>query len=306
MIALERLGAEGGSTLIRGGPFVDASDQAGTTLPSVPPLGDPNRELRSTTTVATGAIPHTGISVPSRPRSAAGGPGARPPSGPAPADSVAPPPHTDPSLPAEGTYTYRLGGSETASLFGTRSYPETMAVVVHGAPDIGRDAVSVDYTFSPDHSERQVLARTDEGVVMRFEGGRVAFGLATQVSQADYEPPLLQIPASLEAGSRLAGSTAARAPDGTVSRTEDWSVTVGGREPVDVGELIVDAVVVDVHRQSRPGTADQLTRDRRYWFDPTRALPVRWRERFRGARTLGPLSFAYETDYTATLAALPQ
>jgi hypothetical protein len=80
---------------------------------------------------------------------------------------------------------------------------------------------------------------------------------------------------------------------------------VVGTEDVVVGGNPVATVVVDVHRATQPGSSDQLTRDRRYWFDPVHALWVKWHERFHGERSAGIGTFTYDTDYTATLTQFP-
>ena len=303
LMALNRLATDGSAVFLQGGPFRPASGSGG--VPSVPTIGDPSRETYPSTTIATGPGPMTGISVPARRPVVAAPPPASTPGAGAATSAPPRPAALPPVLPADGVYVYRLSGSEAASLFGRRSYPSTMSVAVHRAPDVGPGAAVLDHTFSAEHTERQVLASTGDGTSLRFEGGRIAFGMADQTSQAAYDPPLLQHPRSLDVGTRRAGSSVAREPGGAVARVEDWSVAVVGREPVDVGGRIVDTVVIETHRQSRPGTSDQLTRDRRVWLDPSRALAVRWTERFTGSRTLGPVSFTYETEYTATLATLP-
>jgi hypothetical protein len=56
-----------------------------------------------------------------------------------------------------------------------------------------------------------------------------------------------------------------------------------------------------VQRNSEPGSSDEVNRFRRYWYDPTRALWVRWHEVFHGSRDMFGLTFSYDTDYTATL-----
>ncbi len=48
------------------------------------------------------------------------------------------------------------------------------------------------------------------------------------------------------------------------------------------------------------GSAEEVDRFRRYWYDPALGTWVRWTERFHGARQL-LLTFTYDADYTATL-----
>ena len=281
--------------------------QQGGSFLAPPPEPETGPQGPTPTTVPVPDISSTGISVPRRPGPiVTTGPGPASQVAPAPSAASAAQPAPPASLPATGTYVYALAGSETATLAGSRSFPPTLTMAVHDSPDLAPDQLAMDVTFSGQHQERQVLARTPAGLAFAFEGGQITFGVATQTSQSSYDPFLLQIPADTTPGSRVAGATSARNPDGSVSRVEDWSVSVVGREVVDVGGTAVDAVVVDVHRQTRAGFAEQLVRDRRYWYDPARAIWVRWHERFRGSRSLGPVDFVYETDYTATLQALPR
>jgi hypothetical protein len=59
--------------------------------------------------------------------------------------------------------------------------------------------------------------------------------------------------------------------------------------------------VVRIDRQSRPGTSEQDTRSRTYWFDPGRRIWVKWTEDLKGSQDVGPGAFSYQTQYTATL-----
>jgi hypothetical protein len=256
---------------------------------------DPNA---TTSTIAVDAPPETGVSVPPRGvdvgASPSDGTGAGDPSsasGPA-------------AVPAVGTYVYDVAGSERATGFGSRSYPSTMTFDVHTSPDTPGEAV-VDLRFSQDHEEREILQRNADGLAFAFEGGSITFGPGTQTSEADYDPPMLQIPTTLAPGATISGSSAAKNTDGSTSRVEDCTVSVIGQETIDIGGTAVDTWVVDVQRTTQPGSSDQVNRYRRYWYDPSRALWVRWHEIFHGSRDFGAISFTYDTDYTATLTTLP-
>ena len=54
-------------------------------------------------------------------------------------------------------------------------------------------------------------------------------------------------------------------------------------------------------RKSRPGTSDQETRERTYWYDPVRAIWVKWTENMTASRKTGFGTFTYHNESTATL-----
>jgi hypothetical protein len=209
-------------------------------------------------------------------------------------------------LPAVGTYTYAVDGTEAASGFGERRYPAEMVVSVHGGEGLRADEVVLDQRFSDEHEERLILRLDGDDLTASFEGGSITFGPGTQTSQADYRPPMLLVPVAAGAappGTARTGSSEAVADGGAVSRVEDWTVTVVGREVVDVLGAPTPTWVVRTERQSRPGSAEQVTRVRTAWYDPARGLWVRWTERFDGHRSSLGLRFSYTSSYTATLRA---
>ncbi len=247
----------------------------------------------------------TGISVPARVTTIAPS-GGRPPEPAAPASEPAPAPRArgGTALPADGVYVYRVAGRESATLVGGRNNPATLSVTVHRSADTGSDAV-LDAPFAPDDTERQVRAVNGDGVVSRSRAAGSPSARPSRRARRTTGRPCSSTPASLEVGTRPSGVSTARDARGGVTSVEDWTVTVVGREPVDIGGRVVDTVVIDLHRETHRGTADQLTRDRRTWLDRTRGVWVRWSERLSGSRALGPLGFGYDTGYTATLTACP-
>ena len=206
-----------------------------------------------------------------------------------------------PTRPAFGTYTYAVDGEEGATFFGNRRFPDRMTTVVHGAPGLKADQVVADLRYSDSHEEREILGYRGDGVYFDFEGGSVTFGPRTETSEADYDPPMLQIPKPLAPGASRSGTSQARSAGGSVTRTEDWNVKVLGQEPVTVLGATVQAWKVQIDRQTHPGSADQVTRQRVYWYDPGRALWVKFTETFHGVRKVGPGSFDYQYRLTATL-----
>jgi hypothetical protein len=265
-----------------------SSDTGPATTAAAPSAGlTPSSAGRvsTTTTPTTRGTPTTGVT-----------PGTTPTTSPGPA-----PGPLLPTRPAFGTYTYAVDGEEGATFFGNRRFPDRMTTVVHGAPGLEPDQVVADVRYSDSHEEREIIGYRGDGVYFDFEGGSITFGPRTETSEADYDPPMLQIAKPLAVGAFRSGTSQAKDSSGSVTRTEDWKVKVLGQEPVTVLGATVQAWKVQVDRQTRPGSADQVTRQRVYWYDPARALWVKFTETFRGQRKVGPGSFEYTSRLTATL-----
>lgn len=211
-----------------------------------------------------------------------------------------------PQLPQTGTYTYEVVGSEQATGFGSRAYPDTMELTVHRptgaqAPKLDSDEIVFDLFFSPNHEEREIVEYTTAGAAFTFEGGEVTFGGLPQTSEAEYTPPMLQIPFPLDFDVRRTGTSRAEDSDGDIVRTEDWTVEVLGRETIEVMGKSTDTWIVVIERKTRSGSSETVDRSRQYWFDPSRMLWVKWTEDFHGERPVGPGTFTYDTEYTASL-----
>ena len=302
----------GGSFAIAGPPpsstTSSTSDPAATTTSiaaAVPANTAPASSSSTVTTRKAGAVSSTtatrgGTATTATTRAA---------SGPAPTTTVTGPSKATPAAtapaggkPAAGTYTWTVDGTEGASFVGSRKFPEKMTMVVHGGAGVDADQLVMDLTYSDKHAERQIVGFRNDGVYFDFEGGSVTFGPRTETSQADYEPPILEIPLPLQAGLSRTGVTQAKGANGTVSRTEDWKTTVLGQEAVTVGGATVNAWKVEVQRKFRPGTPDQGYRNRTMWFDPARNLWVKFTEVFHGERHQAGFSFTYDSNATAVLA----
>jgi hypothetical protein len=214
-----------------------------------------------------------------------------------------------PPFPALGRYVFAVDGTESASLFGSRAYPPEMTMTVHRRspggstdPDLEADELAFDLDFSPEHQEREIVAYRTDGIVFTFEAMTLIFGPSTQTSEVTYEPPITQIPIPLTEGATAEGTTRAISrEDGSEVRVEDWEVKVEPRETIDVMGADVDAFVVEVNRQTQPGSSEQLTRSRKYWLDPVRAIWVKWEEHASGRQDVGLGSFTYTSEYTAIL-----
>lgn len=213
-----------------------------------------------------------------------------------------------PQLPTLGRYVYTVEGTEEATVFGSREYPQEMTTTIHrtqptdaGVPKLRNDEVIFDLFFSTDHEEREIVAYRSGGIVFTYEAGSVTFGGVTQTSEAVYDPPMLQIPIPLVERAHKTGTSRAINDAGDTVRTEDWTVQVVGHEQIEIAGQSVRTWVVKIDRQSRPGDSEQVTRTRTYWFDPERSVWVRWQEKLDGAQDFGPGSFTYHTEFTATL-----
>ncbi|MDQ1489766.1 MAG: hypothetical protein QOJ23_2280 [Actinomycetota bacterium] len=302
----------GGQFAVAGAPGTTSStagavETTATTATAAPTVTTGAAAPATTATTARkagAASPTTATSAPAgatpTTRAASGpAPGPTPtPTGPAPA----PKPTSGPGRPAVGTYTWTVDGTEAASFVGSRKLPDKMTMVVHGGTDVKADQLVFDLTYSDKHAEREIVGFRNDGVYFDFEGGSVTFGPRTETSQADYEPPILEIPAPLQPGLSRSGVALAKGADGSVSRTEDWKATVVGQEAVTVGGASVNAWKVQVDRKIRPGTADQGYRNRTMWWDPARNLWVKFVEVFHGERHIGVGSFTYDSNVTAVLA----
>lgn len=217
-----------------------------------------------------------------------------------PAASIGTPAGTSGPL-ALGTYSYAVTGTERATGFGSRAYPSTMTLTAHREGGIAKDHAIHDLAFSPQHSERVIVAYRSDSIALTFEGGSITFGPMTQTTAADYVPAVVQVPLPLRAGDTHRGTTQAQPKDGSVARTEDWTVSVVGEETIKVAGKTTPTWVVKIDRKTRPGAADQAQKSRTYWYDPARRTWVKWKETAHSERKTLGVSFVYDATYEATL-----
>lgn len=214
-----------------------------------------------------------------------------------------------PPFPALGRYVFSVEGTESASLFGSRAYAPEMTMTVHRReasdstdPALEPDELAFDLDFSSEHQEREIVAYRVEGIMFTFEARQITIGPGTQQSSVVYRPAVTQIPIPLTLGAEAEGtSRAISTEDGTEVAVEDWTVKVTGREQIEIIGETVDALVVEVDRQTQPGSSESWTRSRKYWLDPVRAIWVKWEEESSGRQDVGLSSFTYSTNFTATL-----
>lgn len=203
--------------------------------------------------------------------------------------------------PALGTYTYAVAGDERVTGLGSRKFPERMTTVVHAGAGLAADQLVFDLRYSDQHEEREIVGFRDDGIYFDFEGGSVTFGPRTETNEGDYEPPMLQVPRRLEAGLTRSGTMQVKRADGSVSRTEDWTVKVVGKETLTVAGAAVETWKVETDRKSKPGSSEVNNRQRTYWYDPASAVWVRFTDVLHGSRTQGPFTFTYDSSLTADL-----
>ena len=164
------------------------------------------------------------------------------------------------------------------------------------------DEFVFDLVFSSDHKEREIVEYVKSGVQYTYEAGTITFGPGiSQSDEGTYTPPMLQVPLPLKAGKIITGKSTATAPDGSTSRVEDWTVGVIRQEKLHVLGRDFDTWVVQIHRQSEPGSKESVDRTRQYWYSPEANLWLKWTEDLTGSKKFGPGTFNYTSHYTATL-----
>lgn len=204
-----------------------------------------------------------------------------------------------PVIPRNGAYSYAVEGNEGASGFGSRDLPKTASLVVHD--NEGKPTSRVfDLRLSGDHEEREIISFDNNGVAFTYEGGSITFGPGTQTSQGYYNPPMVQIPWPLTVGNKVTKTSPVKTPGGDVPRTEKWTTTIIGKETINVLGAPHETFVVEIQRNTTPGTSEQVDRYRKYWYDPELGIWVKWIERFKAKRE-GFVTFGYKADYVATL-----
>jgi hypothetical protein len=300
----------GAPSFRRGGVFATGAPGglATTTTASTVPAAVESTTSSAPAIIATTSPPTSGTApkptATTRAATATTAPRATMPAPTTPPSTAASPtpttPPAGPKLPAHGNYVYAVDGQENASIMGSRRLPAQMTTVVHGAPDLAADQVVFDLRYSNEHEEREIVGYRGDGVYFDFEGGSVTFGPRTETSEADYEPPMLQIPSRLEAGFTQSGTSKAKKADGSAARDETWKVTVLGQENVTVAGAPVATWKIKVDRTFQ-GSSESGTKNRTYWYDPARLMWVKFTEVFHGERRQGTFSFTYDMNATATL-----
>lgn len=216
-------------------------------------------------------------------------------------------------FPTFGRYIYEVDGYEQATAFGRRDLPPEMTMIVDrssdtATPPLAADEVRFDLVFSQERSERAIVAYRPDGVSFTYESLDANFGPVERSTRVTYAPAMLQVPPNLEdleedpeEDLEVEGSSTATATDGS-QHVEDWSVTVEGTDRLQVFGRSTQVWVIKAERATRPGSDERVQRERTYWYDPSRAIWVKWKERMTSTEDVGPSNIVYVTDYTATLA----
>lgn len=203
--------------------------------------------------------------------------------------------------PAPGTYTWRVDGTEGATGFGSRRLPSSMTVVAHGDKGLAPGQIVLDTTYSSDHQERRIVGGENGALVMAFEGGQVRFGPMAQSNSGGYTPPMVLVPAELHPGAVTRGSTNVKDASGGVERIEDWTLTVVQRTTIPVVGITTPVWELVLERASRPGSDQQVRREIREWWDPSRRSLVRYHDTMHGEQHYAGVAFTYDSGITADL-----
>jgi hypothetical protein len=279
----------------RGGRFLSAAGAEPGASPA-PALGDGATTTTALPVVTAGSPLATNATSSTRTRSSSVPAAA---SAPAPGTTSRGPATAGTRLPATGTYTWDVSGTEAASGFGSRSFPDTMKMVAHRDPGLGAHEVVLDSTYSSNHSEREIIGVENNGIFFDFEGGQVRFGPSAQTNQGDYKPPMLQVPFPLAGGVVRTGTTTVVASDGSTQRVENWTVKILGQETIHAAGGPVSTWKISVDRKGSGGN-QKVDRSRTLWFDPVRQLWVKYTETMHGEQSYG-VTFTYDENLTATL-----
>jgi hypothetical protein len=306
-LSLYQISHRGAPSFRRGGAFSVAptpdTGAGSSSALSALPAEAPNRELTNPTSAVTSS---TGALRTSQTTVTTSGPAAIPAATRAatpttPAISGTRPGPEFPDRPALGTYTFAVDGEETATVFGTRRFPDRMTMGIHPGSELRADQLVVDTRFSDVHEEREVMGFRADGIYDDYIAGSISYGPVTQTAEGDFDPPVLLIPRHLAAGVTRVGVSDFKDSHGQAMNTVDWKVTVVGQEPVAAARGTVLAWKVQFEAKSRPGPRDMAHRKRTFWFDPARALWVKFTEQTHGERKLFSGTLTYDNHLTATL-----
>lgn len=293
----------------RGGSFVTSSPPTATVEATA-------KGTAKATATTTTAPPPTAATVDAAPDPATGATSSTDPPGVTPTTGAPVPDDPTPTTvatatakglaaPTLGTYIWDVTGTESATAFGSRSFPPTMTMVAHTGAGLAANEYELDLTYSADHQEREIIGIEPNGLAFDFEAGQVRFGSTAQTNQAEYSPPMLQIPWPLRTGEVVTGSSKGLAGNGSVERVEDYRITVIGRQVLTVEGKPVNTWEVQVNRQSEPGASQATTRSTIFWFDPGRDLWVKFVEQEDGSQSVAGFAFTYHEQLTALLASSP-
>src|SRR4051794_6045268 len=206
-----------------------------------------------------------------------------------------------PALPAAGTYTLAVDGSEKVK-FGPYSachntFPTKSSLVISPASGEPSGSYDFDQRFFPSsagkHDERHIYRYTDRGVFLSFEQATVTCAGVKQSTTVDYSPLQLRVPSTLRVGQSWNNS------GGDSGRTEDGTSKVAGTATLTVGGRSYRTFVIDTHLELSGD--EKGSRDQRWWWAPALGVPLKWHEALSGSRS----GATYSEDATFTVVGMP-
>src|SRR3954453_1870748 len=206
-----------------------------------------------------------------------------------------------PVLPAAGTYTLAVDGSENVK-FGPYSachntFPTRSTLVISPASGEPSGSYDFDQRFFPSsagkHDERHIYRYTDRGVFLSFEQATVTCAGVKQSTTVNYSPLQLRVPSTPQVGESWKNSV------GDSGRTENGTSNVTGTATLTVGGRSYRTFVIDTHLDLSGD--EKGSRDRRWGWAPDLGVPLKWHEALSGSRS----GATYSEDATFTVVRTP-
>lgn len=262
------------------------------------PTAAPTPGTTAGTVLRTGSPPPTATpGARQRPRADSARVAPRVTESPAPLAPTASPPLT----PTPGTYRLEVDGSEKVQFgpvsFCNQTLPTSTELVVKPASGEAPGSFDFDVPYFPNssgqHDERHIYRFTKTAVSLSYEIATVTCQGVRQSSETSFAPeqPRVELPLRVGKSWHYKG--------GGNNRTEDASFKVLRTETLSVaGRQVVTYVV----QTTTTFTGDESgTRDQTWWYAPSLAMPVKWREKQSGHRS----GASYSGDITATVISTP-
>ena len=206
-----------------------------------------------------------------------------------------------PVTPTPGTYRLSVSGSEKVQFgpvsFCNQTLPTATTLVVKPAQGEAPGSYDFDVPYVPgsagQHDERHIYRFTKTAVSLSYEIATVTCQGVRQSSETSYAPvqPRIELPLRVGRTWHYTGGGSSRTEDATFKVLRTETLSVAGRQ-----------VLTYVVQTTTTFTGDESgTRDQTWWYAPSLALPVKWREKQSGHRS----GASYSGDITATITALP-
>lgn len=206
-----------------------------------------------------------------------------------------------PVVPREGTYRLSVTGSEKVRFgpvsFCNQTLPSSTSLVVKRAAGEAPGSYDFDVPYFPGstgrHDERHIYRFTKTAVSLSYEIATVTCQGVRQSSETSYAPvqPRVELPLQVGKSWHYMGGGSSRTEDATFKVLRTENLTIAGRQ-----------VLTYVVQTTTSFTGDESgTRDQTWWYAPSWAMPVKWREKQSGHRS----GASYSGDVTATVVAGP-